>query len=137
MVSQEVLVESLRLAGRIDELHQQLAECRRDARAWEVDYQAKEDELNEFADTALAEKTRIQLALDDACAQRDEYRERLAAFTGDTSLVETARSVKAQLVKAMEQLGNGEDDDAMLSLSRALAHAESVVDVLNQGGELS
>lgn len=149
MVDQKTLVAVVELATRVDELHQQLAECRRDARAWEVEYQAKEDELNEFADTASAEKTRIQLALDDACTQRDEYKNRLARYedmggeleffagTADVALRSAARSVCEQIRKSVEQLSNGKDDDAMLSLSRALAHAESVVDVLNQGGELS
>ena len=149
MVDQKTLVAVVELATRVDELHQQLAECRRDARVWEVEYQAKEDELNEFADTAAAEPVQSQLALEDACAQRDDDQSRLAQYedtaadpgilTGSAgvALRSAARSVCEQIRKSVEQLSNGEDDDAMLSLSRALAHAESVVDVLNQGGELS
>ena len=117
MVSQEVLVESLRLAGRIDELHQELYVVR------------------EQLEAAHLKCGQLKIALDDACAQSDEYRKRLAVFVGDTSLVETARAVKAQIVNASEQLGEFESDDVMLSLSRALAHIDSVVDVLSHGGE--
>lgn len=149
MVDQKTLVAVVDLATRVDELHQQLAECRRDLQLWELKCRAKEDELSQLVDTASAEKAQIQVVLEDACAQRDDYQSRLAQYedtandpgiftgTAGVALCSAARSVCEQIGKAVEQLSNGEDDDAMLSLSRALAHAESVVDVLSQGGELS
>ena len=51
------------------------------------------------------------------------------------SFLDAAKSVVSELNTAIDKSGQANDDSVMLSLSRALAHAESVRDVLCHGGE--
>lgn len=126
MVSQEVLIESLRLASRIDELHTQLGQVSRELEA------------------ANLKREWIKSVLDDACVQRNEYRDRVTQleeviekgrFVSANAFSGSMKSVVDSINDAVDKFGAGKDDAAMLSLSRALAHSESVVDILSQGQE--